>query len=378
MKVAICGYPPLAFKLIDSLKTIDVECTHFIEDLMTNCGEDDIKILANLSPVKFFEFRRLVNADKLDGLVIVEGGFFVVNLLKICRLYDIPNVYVTNFGNNFGNLYNIDLYNIDNEKVCIPYLETNLIDSCNLNCIGCTHFAGLFNDNDIYKFEDFRRDVKQLSDRADILTLRLMGGEPLKLKNLDRYLKTARQFLPRTNLRLATNGLLIPSTPQYILDSLRENKFSVDVSPYKPTMKIFNKIDSILTENKIPYFGGEVVEFFNVFMSLHSGHNPEKSRKVCGNEVCRFLRNGKIYKCPIDGLSYRFAEYFGLKNLPAATGIDIFAKNFSTLMEQLDGNIELCGWCNEIVRRIDWKPENNPQVTDWLADPSELEKLLPK
>ena len=27
----------------------------------------------------------------------------------------------------------------------IPYFETNIVDHCNLKCIGCTHFCG-FND----------------------------------------------------------------------------------------------------------------------------------------------------------------------------------------------------------------------------------------
>ena len=41
-------------------------------------------------------------------------------------------------------------------------------------------------------------------------------------------------------------------------------------------------------------------------------------------------------------------------------------------MEQLDGNIELCTWCNENVRLVDWKPENNPKITDWLVNPDEI------
>lgn len=326
--------------------------------------------------VSFFGFRRLLDAGKLDGLVIVEAQLspFTIEKVKICKLYDIPNVRVLNIGNHFE-----PFYKLDNEKVYIPYLETNLIDSCNLNCAGCTHFANLFTDNDVYKLEDFRRDVKQLSDRADIFRFRLMGGEPLKLKNLDKYMKVSRQFLPHSAIHLVTNALLLPSTPQYILDSMRENQITVVYSLYPPTLRMHDQIVKILSENNIthgPTTGK--VESFNVFLSLFSGHNPEKSRRVCGGNLCRFLRDGKIYKCPIDGLSHRFAEYFRMNGFPAATGIDIFAKNFSALMEQLDGNIELCSWCHETNRMIAWKPENKPKLTDWLADPSELEKLLPK
>lgn len=39
MKVAICGYPPLALQFINGLKNIGVECTHFIKDFVSNHGE---------------------------------------------------------------------------------------------------------------------------------------------------------------------------------------------------------------------------------------------------------------------------------------------------------------------------------------------------
>lgn len=203
-----------------------------------------------------------------------------------------------------------------------------------------------------------------------------MGGEPLLLKNLDQYIKIARKFLPKTALRLVTNGLLLPSAPQKLFDALRENKFTVDISLYPPTLKILDKIKATLAENEIPLLDvtGEV-ETFNVFLTLQSGHDSAKARAVCHSNFCRFLRDGKLYKCPVDALSFKFAERFGMQGFPAATGVDIFAENFSALLEQLDGNVELCGWCSETVRQIPWAPENKPALTDWLADPSELERL---
>lgn len=377
MKVAICGYPPFAVQIMNQLKNVGIECTHFIEDYISSHGEQSFQF--NAPPqkfVNFFEFRKLINSGEIDGLIIAESQLnpFTIELVKICKLYDIQNVLVTNIGDSFELLYKLN-----SEKVFIPYLETNIIDSCNLNCKGCTHFANLFNDNDVYKVEDFRRDIKQLSDRADVLRLRLLGGEPLKLKNIDQYCYIARQFLPHSNINLVTNGLLIANTPKYIFDCLRENRIVVAISLYPPTLKYFEQISKILSENKVIYGAttGQV-KTFNTFMSLHGGHDPEKARRVCGGNLCRFLRDGKIYKCPIDALSFRFAEHFGLKGFPASTGIDIFAKNFSSQMEHLDGNIELCTWCNETNRQISWTPENNPAITDWLAEPAEIENLLPK
>ena len=111
MKVAICGYPPLAVQLIEGLKNIGVTCTHFINDLISSHGETEFQIpTPPLSLVNFFEFRRLVEAGESEGLIIAENyqfrfGFEVV---KMCKLYDIPNVQVTNLTNPFSSLYKID------------------------------------------------------------------------------------------------------------------------------------------------------------------------------------------------------------------------------------------------------------------------------
>lgn len=265
---------------------------------------------------------------------------------------------------------------LDEDKAYIPYLESNIIDGCNLNCKGCTHFAGLFKQEEIYPLENFRRDVRRLSQICDIQRFRLLGGEPLLLKNLDEYIKISRKYLPKTDLWIVTNGVLIPSISQKLLDVIRENNCSIHISTYAPTLRVADKIKEILTLNKIHFQLDEnVQDKFYVFLTLHAGNNPEKTRVVCWNDGCRFLRDGKIYKCPIDALKFRLAERFGLKNFPAATGVDIYAQNFSLLLPMLDGNVEMCNWCAEQRRLIDWQPSNNSRLEDWLANPAELQNF---
>ena len=108
---------------------------------------------------------------------------------------------------------------------------------------------------------------------------------------------------------------------------------------------------------------------------VFDSNNPEKSRVACFNDNCKFLRDGKIYKCPIDALSYRFAEKFGLKDYPKATGADIYAPNFLSMFRMLNGDVEMCHWCGEQARFIPWELVNNPKLEDWLADPDELKSV---
>ena len=60
------------------------------------------------------------------------------------------------------------------------YIEHHIVDHCNLNCAGCSHFSPLARPW-IEDFETFKLDFKQLYNitKGDIHTIRLMGGEPL-------------------------------------------------------------------------------------------------------------------------------------------------------------------------------------------------------
>ena len=329
-----------------------------------------------LPPISFFDFRRLINAGELDGVIIVEKkqSHFTRDVVRVCKFFGIPKVGIIDF-----TYFNPEtpVHWLAPEKAYLMQLETQVTDGCNLNCKGCCHFSNLFKANEIYPLENFRRDVRQLSQVCDVTTFFLLGGEPLIMKNFDEYMDIARQYFPTSFLGILTNGLQIPSLPQKILRSMSENNFIVHISVYPQTVKIAEQIKSVLYSNNISYKfrKSDADKKFRAFMTLHAGNDPNKARKVCGNNNCRFLRDGRIYKCPIDALSYRFAERFGLKNYPKATSVDIYSPNFASLLEMLDGNVEMCGWCAEEIREFPWEPSKKPKLEDWLANPDEVKAL---
>ena len=374
MNVAICGYPPIARQIQDLFKTEDLKIKFFIVDFVINRGEDK-KFTINLPQINFFEFRRLINAGELDGVIIAEDGRqnFTRNVVQTCKFYDIPKIGVPDlvFQNPFA-----PIHWFSPEKSHLMQLEVNIIDNCNLNCKGCTHFAGLFDRNEVYPLENFRKDVRQIAQSCELSSFFLLGGEPFILKNIDEYIKISRRYFPNTDLRIVTNGLLIPSLPQKILNTIKEANVFVEISEYPPTRKIIDKIKSVLENNKIFFNVRSFREKFSVFMTLNAENDPLKSIAACANSECRILRDGKIYKCPIDALSYKFTQYFGIENYPKATGVDIYAPNFPLMLQMLDGTVEMCHWCAEKNRSITWEPSNNPKIEDWLADPKEVKHFL--
>lgn len=315
-----------------------------------------------------------MNAGELDGVIIAEDGRspFSKAVVQTCKLYEIPKVgiIVLNRFNPSSPIYWLDV-----SKNFLPYLESDITDRCNLNCRGCCHFANFSVEDEFYPLENFRRDISRMAQTCDVLTFSLLGGEPLVLKNLDGYLFVARRCFPNSQLGIFSNGVLIPSLPQKILDALRETKCLVRLSLYPPTVKVLDKIKAVLNENSISCEVLKEVKNFAAQMTLNSNNDPDKAIAACRCKKSRSLRNGKLYKCPIDAACYKLSKKFGIENFASPTGVDIYAPNFSALLPMLDGDVELCHWCGEKHRQIPWSTSNKPKLEDYLVDPAEIQNV---
>ena len=70
---------------------------------------------------------------------------------------------------------------IDSIDLTLPflnYLETNVVDHCNLNCKECAHFSNIY-DNNYVNLVDYQHDIKLISQKFNVCYFRILGGEPL-------------------------------------------------------------------------------------------------------------------------------------------------------------------------------------------------------
>ncbi|SEP40933.1 radical SAM protein [Propionispora vibrioides] len=260
-----------------------------------------------------------------------------------------------------------DIFWLDLKKEIMPYLETNIIDSCNLKCKGCTHFSNLYTNNSIYDIELFKKDLSKLEENFNILYFRLLGGEPLLNPDLVQYIKITRTILPSTDIRIVTNGLLILQQKEDVLfHVMKQYNISFDISSYQPTRKIKHSIIKKLDAYDLRYRFSIDIETFNALLTMHGKNNPQISQEKCFNRGCRFLREGKLYKCPLDGLMYKYKEYFGIDNLPIDSGVNLYMDDFTGRINALDDAISLCKYCSEKPRIFKWDVARKPEIDDWL------------
>lgn len=107
------------------------------------------------------------------------------------------------------------------DKDILDYLEVDIVDHCNLNCSGCTHFCPLVGEN-YMDVEHFKKDLTQLKTFfSHIKQFRILGGEPLLHKDVAKFVQYSREILPNSDIRIVTNGLLLSKMPDDFLMQLK-------------------------------------------------------------------------------------------------------------------------------------------------------------
>ena len=380
MRVAIFGESNYLSQLRDALQK---NPTYFGDEIEFACVIQSPpqykQICANpFSDLRSIQPRTVVDVYQrglIDAVVTVYHGanrdqplfFEIQNMIRYFKLNGIKRIAVLDCW------YTLKLKWLDPRKFFLSYIETSVIDGCNLNCRGCVDFSSLFSRDEIYDLNKFERDLKDLSEKIDLSILRLLGGEPLLLKNLDEYLRIARRYFPQTNIAIVTNGLLIPTLSDKIFDAIRETESIISISEYPPTTKIKSKIIDTLEKNKVLFQIDGVVREFRVFIRNKSTRsNPHESIKHCMSSCCYFLSDGKLHKCQTDALAYRYAERFPNDSVcpPPPSSIPIDSPNFLELLDyvmQPWNVIPMCEFCSDENVFVPWRIENHPTSDDWKS-----------
>lgn len=247
----------------------------------------------------------------------------------------------------------------------IKQVEMHVVDFCNLNCRGCTHYSPVF-PKEYPDVEIRMKDVEKLKKKfTHIINFYLLGGEPFLHPDIISYIRKTRKILPDTNIYIVTNGLLIPTLNEEVLQTIYDNEVIVSISEYEPTHRIINKIISTLDKYGIVYQirPFDIKQKFNLPLTLDK--NNHYARK-CISNGCVNIWQGKIARCPslmyIDVLN----EKFGL-TLPNEGIISLDdSLQGRELLKELKKEVPLCQHCVEY--EIEWKRcGNNIDVSDFVV-----------
>lgn len=227
----------------------------------------------------------------------------------------------------------------------LPYIEFSAALHCNMNCRSCTHFSPL-SEKRFYDFRMFYNDIqrlRQLVARIDII--RIMGGEPLLNPQLDDYITLTRKAYPYSEIQLVTNGLLLKTMREGLIDAILQNEIRIHISFYPAIADGIEDVICFLEDRKLSYTVDSMITRFAKVLSKERIGNPFSPFKPVGC-TCPNLFEGYMAVCPrvmfISDLNKTFNA-----NYPDDGKIDLYdvTLTFERLKERLKMAIPLCEYC---------------------------------
>lgn len=253
----------------------------------------------------------------------------------------------------------------------LSFLETHLVDHCNLNCRGCSHFspASAPRYADPSRMErDFER-LAQLFGRVDVL--RLMGGEPLLHPDVEHFLIAARSRLADSEISLGTNGLLLAAQPPSFWRTLARERIDVRVTRY-PVAPDTRHIRALCESFGVRWWMTPLVEQFLMVPVVPSGDRDatEMRRRCRRRGYYPFLHEGAVYPCAKVAMAPILEARFGVA-LPRTDADRIVLDDASSGFDVLRFLSEAVPWCrhcgyDEACYR-EWS-RGRPSGRDWIQD----------
>lgn len=319
--------------------------------------------------------RTIIVVFRNDELKDVAEAFHKLGIYKICICPTDTHYYEDK------PLTDI-IIPVDNSKPRLDYLEIEISNKCNLNCRGCSEFSNLVCENNQVDLNAFKRDLEKLKDYFwGIGKIRLLGGEPLTNPDYLDFVKAARDVYPDSDLRLVTNGLLIPMLEKDEMDEIKRNNCTFDISNYPPTQKILKTIKNKLGQAGIVYnISTPVKVFFKLFLP-EPLESPDDSYHNCLFTHCHSLGGGYLSACSHQFWAYRLNTAFDL-DYPVDEKIDIHNTTLSgwEINELFKKPLNFCRYCPKGMVPFKWEtcPQNEATPGDWIAEKSFINtRVLP-
>lgn len=297
------------------------------------------------------------------------------NYLDDFKIYILPEYYLDKCRKE--NVLVESVYiEIDWRKPRLEQFQVHLTDKCNLNCKGCGHYCCIAPDANLMNVEEYIEDIKQIKDKFwGVERLYLLGGEPLLHPRVSVIMEKTRMMFPDSDIRLSTNGLLLPVQDDSFFDTVKKYNIHIEISLYEPTKKLLEESLAKLLKDKgvgeTTILQGPRDQFFKKRL-LKSNGDPEQAYSNCISSHCHFLRNGHLSVCPVVYLDEIICEKFDLALRFEPDGVDLYDENLNgwQINEILSRPSAACAYCNFQPEYFKWETSSaeKARLEDWVVE----------
>lgn len=247
----------------------------------------------------------------------------------------------------------------------IKALEYHLVDHCNLNCAGCTHFSPLSKPKfaDIDKFEKNLFQFKQIFKEFNIQNINLLGGEPLLHPQITEFIKITRSYFPLSKINVKTNGILLNTMQDSFYESCKKYKINLCISNYL-NIEISKRKDILYTiEDKNKFFFNYISEKLNNNSKCNS---PINTYHYCCSQL---NENGNFHFCGYSANIHFYNKFYNY-SIPVIKDkdyINIYETDFKTsdILKTYYSKRPFCFHCTDHIIN-DWHLYNG--INEWKND----------
>lgn len=379
MKIAIYGAGKCGEYVIQSIKAhkeSKIEGVLFIDNDPAKYG----KTICNL-PIVNLDYFIGCFSETVESVLIAVGSVSIAQEMAVSLLkLDYTNIYILPeevwkaklpIVNDNGEIYSY-IKSINLLKPILLYLEYHVSDYCNLKCKRCGHLSNLVAEKKFPNINRFKKELIGLSQRfRNIKTFRLMGGEPFANPDLGKYIYRVREIFPYTDIQVVTNGLLLPKISRYTIDAIKESGAWIDITQYPPTSRKIEEILEFVDANQLKI---DIHEKITRFCSQLTQGKPEDEEKIfhnCISRTCYFLREGRIYCCPLVALGYENRDFLGLnvsKEMMFNNSFDLTTgkENGWDILKKILYPNEFCKYCTK-AEWHNWEISGEIRREDWFV-----------
>ena len=189
-----------------------------------------------------------------------------------------------------------------------------LTDKCNLNCFSCGYKCENVKDPWYINDEDFENILLKLKntniDNCSNYSINLTGGDPLLHPNWLKYALLTRKILPECVCYISTNGLLLHSIPDEVLQFCINNNIRFGITIY-PSMKLLpmylqikERFEKLKISNFLSWNPTKITFGKHTFLNLNEQklYSNNKMFDICYEHMFKecdfcFIYKNKLYNC---------------------------------------------------------------------------------
>lgn len=335
------GIIPYAF-IDDLLKGNKVLNTEVISPQYLHLYKTDIVLIASYN--SFFDMLLIAQSEGCENI------YDIAELIKIDFDVSVLDEYELDEKRNPEKYLNLVKNSGANEFV-ITHLEMVLTECCTLKCRDCANLMQYYKKPCNLELDSIIKSFDNFLETIDVLfELRLIGGEPFIVKNIDKIIDKYADNKKVKRITIYTNSTLIPN--EEVLDSLMKENLSVHMSNYGKISCRVNELCEIFEERKIKYYIHSYEDWMDLGIpELHDYDEKELKYiyKSCFMSKCYTFYRGKFYICPRAAHGERLGFF---KNTPDEivdfNRVDNIYRKRSKLKKLIEEkeSIMACKYCN--------------------------------